>query len=287
MYKKGNEEARPNLYSYSALVNAYAKSRDPEAAQKAEDVLFGMYEAYRKGNKDLKPNTKLVTAVIDCWQRSGRRDAGEKAEALLNWLLNAYAETHDEDFLPNEYTFASTIAAWSKSRKLGKALRARLVLNRMIDLHESGQLSACPNTHCFTAVINSCAYCENDVIEKRNALRIAIATYKDLGKLDYGDPNEVTFSTLLAALRNLLPESKERTSAMSTVFRSAAEDGRVDDLVVRRVQSALTKDELIELFSSDIVTEKGQVKTDLIPNEWRRNLVLSQGTRSPRENRRP
>jgi hypothetical protein len=28
----------------------------------------------------------------------------------------------------------------------------------MIDMYEAGTLSACPNEHCYTAVINSCKF---------------------------------------------------------------------------------------------------------------------------------
>ena len=37
----------------------------------------------------------------------------------------------------------------------------------MIKLHESGIISASPNIFSYTAVINSCAFCENDELEKR------------------------------------------------------------------------------------------------------------------------
>lgn len=275
LYECGHAAAGPNLFSYVILINTYGRcSRDPSASQKAENTLFEMYRKYKAGNDDLKPNIQLVTTVIDCWQKSGRRDAGERAEALLDWTLNLYNEKQDEAIRPNEFTFAATISAWGRSRKLGKAARARRILTKMIDLHESGALITCPNTHCYTAVINSCAYCENDVSEKREALRIAIATYKELTASKYGVPSEVTFSTLLTALRNLLPKGKERSSAVQTVFKSAAKDGRVDDLVVRRLQSALTTEELRDLFSStDVVSRNGQIRISQLPNEWRANIA--------------
>jgi hypothetical protein len=137
--------------------------------------------------------------------------------------------------------FISTavISAWGKSRSIGKSVKSRRVLNKMIDLHESGRLSACPNTVCYTAVINSCAYCENDDMDKRNALRIAIGTYKDLEKSNYGSPNQVTYSNLLTALRNLLPWSPKRSVAIQDLFESAAKNGYVDQIVVQRVKCTL------------------------------------------------
>ena len=264
-YEAGNEECRPNLYCYVNLINTYVRSRDANCAQRAEDILIRMYNEYKKGNSELKPNTQLFTLVIDCWWKSGAHNAEEKAEALLNWMIE-----QDGYLMPNEFTFSAVIAAWGRSRRFGKALRAYKILKRMIELHECGKISALPTTPCYTAVINSCAYCENEEVEKQNALKIAISTYKELRKSGHAHPNAVTFVTLLTALRNLLPRGKERSSAIQTVFKDAAKDGCVDDLVLRRVQSALTTEELRALFST-AVQQDGNVCIDLLPNKWRRN----------------
>jgi len=264
-FKAGNEECRPNLYCYVNLIKSYVKSRDIGSAQKAEDTLFHLYKEYKKGNSELKPNTQLVTSVMECWRKSGARDAGEKAEALLNWMIE-----QDGDLMPNEFTFASAIGAWARSLKLGKALRAHKILKRMVELRECGKLSVRPNEICYTSVINSCAHCVNDEVEKKHALKIAVATYKELTKSDHARPNSVTYATLLTALRNLLPQGKERSSAVQTVFMNAAKDGHVNDLVLRRVQSALTTEELHQIFSN-AVRQDGNVRIDLLPNDWRRN----------------
>jgi hypothetical protein len=112
----------------------------------------------------------------------------------------------------------------------------------MIELHDRGELRAKPNTICFTAVINSCAYCENDDVGKREALRIAIATYKDLEKSG-NKANNVTYLSLLTAIRNLLPGSPKRDLAVKDVFISAANNGYVDDLVLQRAKCKLKKAE--------------------------------------------
>ena len=118
------------------------------------------------------------------------------------------------------------------------------------------------------------AYCERDAAEKRTSLEIAIFTYKELVKSNYGNPNEVTFATFLTALRNLLPKSKERSAAVRSVFETAANDGRVNNLVLRRVQSALTSKELHEMFPGAI-SEHGEVQLKQLPKEWRRNVNSS------------
>jgi hypothetical protein len=107
MHEAGNSKARPNLFSFVALINTIVRSGQEGAAEKAETILYEMYAEYRNGNKAVKPNTKLVTSVIDCWQRSGEREAGERAETLLNWLIDVYKSDGDESLRPNEFTFTS------------------------------------------------------------------------------------------------------------------------------------------------------------------------------------
>jgi hypothetical protein len=107
MFESGNEEARPNLFSFVTLVNCITKSGGSGAAERAESIIFEMHEQYKNGNTDVKPNTQLVSSVIDSWQKSGGRDAGERAEALLNWLIGVYKEEGDEELRPNEFSFTS------------------------------------------------------------------------------------------------------------------------------------------------------------------------------------
>jgi len=270
-YEAGNEEARPNLFSLVTLINSITKSGRKGAAERAENILFEMYEEFKNGKIGVKPDTQLVSSVIDCWQKSGDRDAGERAEALLNWLIHIYEETGDEELRPNQFSFTSAIAAWAKTRKFGKAIRARAILSRMLKMHKSGAITATPNTHCYTAVINSCAYCENDALEKRGALQIAVETYKELLNSDYGRPNQVTFSTVITALRNLSPVSEKRAEAIQNVFRRCAQDGQVAEFVLLRLQSALNADQLREVVGDAALSSDGSVDIDQIPDEWKRN----------------
>lgn len=155
IYGRGHAPAKPNLVTYVTMINAYAKARDAQAAHKAQALLFQMYEEYKQGRNEVMPNAKITTAVIEAWQKSGLRDAGNHAEDLLEWLIQAYMEHKEPSLRPNEYSFATAISAWGKSRKVGKATRARHLLNRMKELYKAGVLLSPPNAHCYTAVRNS------------------------------------------------------------------------------------------------------------------------------------
>ena len=127
-----------------------------------------------------------------------------------------------------------------------------------------------------------CAYCENDEIEKKDALRIAISTFKELAKSNYATPNHVTFVTLLTALRNLMPHCDERDLAVETIFKAAAKGGWVDELLVRRMESVLATDKLHEIFSSAAIKSDGTVRFEQLPTEWRRKVTQPSRSRRSR-----
>jgi hypothetical protein len=148
----------------------------------------------------------------------------------------------------------------------------------MSKMFDSGQIKAHPNTHCYTAVINSCAYTENDAVEKREALQIAVATYKELCASERAKPNGITFSTMITALRNLLPASEKRSAALETIFKKCIEEGEVAELVVRRLQSATSPEQFTALVGENVISRDGKVNLEQIPHAWKRNAVGKEAT---------
>ena len=302
MYKSGNKDAQPNFVSFVTLIDAIVKSGERGAAQRAEDVLRQMYIQYEDGNADVKPNARLITSVMECWARSGARNAGEKAEALLHWMISAYASEDDASYKPNEIAFNAgkndrlnlprcvavacltfscfglAINAWSESRVFGKGYRAKTVLQKMIEMYEADTSRAKPNTFVYTAVLNSCAYAIGDDAEKADAMQIATTTFDELCNSRYGKPNHVTYAAYLTACRNLLPAGGTRAASMTSVFQKCCEDGQVNDLIIRRLESALTKEQLRELYQS-VGLEGGQdMELSQLPAEWKQNVQERKST---------
>lgn len=316
MYESSNEDARPNHVSFANVVDAIVKSGEPGAAQRAQDVIFRMYEEYRNGNEDVKPQARLVVSVMDCYVKSGARGAADKAEALLNWILDVYANEDDIRYRANAVAFNTgenrqcvyacvrrdyslrtrpfvsapipAINAWAKSRTFGKHQGARSILDKMIHLYEAGTSQARPNEFTFTSVINACAYAVGDNAEKASALQIATATFYELRDSDYGEPNDITYVAYLTAIRNLLPECDEkRYETIAKTFRTCCEQGQVTELVLRRVESSLSVDQLKELYESMAVNVAQPVEIESVPADWRRNVVERQQRKDSRGQRRP
>jgi len=112
MYESGNDEARPNLHPYVNLIDSYVKSGGPDAAEKAEALLFEMSNQYKEGNVSVKPNAQLASSVVACWSKSGIPDAGKRAEAVLDWLVDTYEKDGDEALRPSKFIFTNGKYTW-------------------------------------------------------------------------------------------------------------------------------------------------------------------------------
>ena len=61
---RGDTNLKPNTYTYNAVINSLAKSKEPGAAQRAERVLQNMVNKYNTGGtSDMKATTINFNAV--------------------------------------------------------------------------------------------------------------------------------------------------------------------------------------------------------------------------------
>ena len=283
---------QPNLHALTILIRACQAEKTADAAHLAQDALERFYRLpVPNDGPDVKEelhgemdetipttgiNTQVVTSVLDCWQKSGDREAGPKAQALLEWLVQEYQTTRNPHLQPNAYTFSATIGAWARSRKFGKAAHASQLLTWMQELYNDGVVAEPPNVYCYTGVINSCAYSEKDVAETKRALDICVATYQQMPAA----PTHITYAAVLTALRNLVPPSAKRTAVVRNVFGDAARRGQVCDLVLQRLQSVVTAQEVHAVLASaaadsgdaDNDDSSHSVSLQNIPDYWKRNV---------------
>lgn len=168
----------------------------------------------------------------------------------------------------------TVINAWARSRVIGKSQRAKTVLQKMIDMYEAGTSRARPNVFTYTAVLNACAFAVRDNAEKARALQVFMTTFDELCSSDYAEPNHVTYVVYLTALRNLLPDSDERrVPLLSKVFCKCCEDGQVSELTLRRLESALTPEQVREVYRSAGFEGTSPLPIGQVPSEWRQIVV--------------
>ena len=144
----------------------------------------------------------------------------------------------------------------------------------MQTLYDSKAIAASPNTHCYTSVINSCAFCINDESEKRESIKIALATYKESERSPskHGKPNQVTYGAMLTALSRLLPPSAERTAVIGSIFKRCCAAGYTDGSVIKKLKSMLTESDFRDVCPESIISVGGSIRMDEVPAKWRRKI---------------
>lgn len=300
-YESGNNRnAKPNAITYSTLMNAWIKDGSPKNAERVLDHLESSFRNNGKDNKingqyvyqniemkPVRPNTIHITQIMDAWSKSGVANAGEKATSLLTRLESLHRDyANDETMKPNALTYTATINAWAKSRQFHKGKKARETLHRMIQAYKGGNRDAKPNVFAFTSVLNACAFTIGDVYEKKEALEIASATFRDLiASPEYGFPNHITYITFLRVCSNLIPEeSSNRISTIASVFQKCCQDGQVNDSVLRLLENILLPEELNKLVGPCKMDSNGNWKVCSIPKEWKHNVRDTKKRLSKRTN---
>jgi hypothetical protein len=80
-YLDGNDSAKPNVISFSAVLDAWSKSRSRDAPQRAEAILECMAQLHSSGGLDTKPNIVSYNSEIDCWAKSSHKQGGSRCGA--------------------------------------------------------------------------------------------------------------------------------------------------------------------------------------------------------------
>ena len=137
---------RPDVITMSTLATAWAKSRLPEAAIKAEAILKYM------AAQGLQPNTIVYNAVLHAMAISFRLDKAARSETIIEQMKQQYAA--GEDCKPDVYTYQALILAWSRTPVKGSLQKAENVLQYLFEESKAGNRYLAPNVHCFSCKYN-------------------------------------------------------------------------------------------------------------------------------------
>ena len=95
--------APPDVVTFTSVIDIWAKSGDPEAADRAEGVLSKMDGIAR-------PNVKTYTATIQAYARSQDRDKAKRAQELLQCMKRDFTKGN-QDAEPNIYVYNAVLNA--------------------------------------------------------------------------------------------------------------------------------------------------------------------------------
>jgi len=86
----------PNAIAATAVIDAWAKSSDEEAARHAERILDEMDQLYQEGNKRMRPDFVAYYAVMSAWAKSPKEGSANRAEATLRRMIKDHTAGNED-----------------------------------------------------------------------------------------------------------------------------------------------------------------------------------------------
>ena len=152
MMQSGN--LRPNFYTYTALLHAWANAGNPHEAAR---VLQQILRDYEEGNfgSDAIVSTAIFNGVLNAWLRSHRPDAAEKAEDGLRSMYSLAASRRFGLQGPDLISFSTVIKAYSFSDHPERARRAMDLFEHVRSLYNrTGNPAIQPDLRLFADLIH-------------------------------------------------------------------------------------------------------------------------------------
>jgi len=248
---------RPDVVAFTKVISAWARSRRPDAPDRAEALLSRMIDiANDEGREDVRPNTFTYNALINAFARRGLVAKAEEylskmqevstnvdADCITyNSVINAYASSRkakkeggqralelfeemksDESIKPDSVTYGSVIKCLTNAGGKANAEKAEELLNELEELYENSDgadESLAPNTIIYNSVLNAWSTVRGG-IGRAEAILDRMEELHGAGNGDVS-PDAFTFSSLIKAWTAAASSGKGRRKA-------AGSGGGVDD----------------------------------------------------------
>ena len=166
-YDDDGGDLKPDSRSWNAVINAVARSRDPDCADRARSLLDEMGRLYDMGDSDLVPDALTFGAVINAYANSGEAGASDRAAQLLLHMESLHQMGYD-GARPTTFVYNSCMNAFAKdpltggggggTTSLDRAARAEQLLDSMEKRYdEMGVVGVMPDCISYGTVINAYA----------------------------------------------------------------------------------------------------------------------------------
>ena len=146
---------RPNSFTYTSIIDTYAKCGDYNSAMTIFKLQLDEYQ--HQGNLEAKPTLVTFNTMIDACSKSrskpkrNEKDAVDMAEQFLATVQDWYAR-NELDTPGDVYTYSGVINCWNKSQRPDAPRRALAILQAMLDnYHQSTTTTTTTNSEENTA----------------------------------------------------------------------------------------------------------------------------------------
>ncbi|KAG7370267.1 PPR: pentatricopeptide repeat domain containing protein [Nitzschia inconspicua] len=211
---------QPSRFTYTALMSAFAKAGDPE---RSYEILHDMISAWDEGNiPELQPDTVAFSSVMDGWAKVASVDRPGAATEAMKLFMEM--KRRGPPCQPNSQTYTSLITVMAKCGTEETCLRARDLLQEMEVLYErdddgggGGGETIRPTRIHYNAVLN--AYAKSPFADKAVRAEMLLNTMKDHERYDC-HPDTISYNSLLEACSNAFGDPATKANAVLIALRS-------------------------------------------------------------------
>ena len=212
LFDKSNE-FKPVNSLYNICIDAWAKSKDPNAISKCQRLFDRMNTLSNDLNEpSLCPDTVSYTTLINALATSQMNDAPYIAENLIQQMK-------EKEISPNLYTYSALVKCWSNSNLPQAAHKAVKILMYLKKYSDDGNYTLRPNSQIFTSVLNCIA---NSAMSDAGTRAEEILDLMDSLNQENLKPNEYTYTSVLKAwTKSGSPEAPQKAIEMLNRMESS------------------------------------------------------------------
>jgi hypothetical protein len=268
----GIQSAGPDTQCFNIVMSGWLKSGDVASERRIRQIFEYMDECYQTSEQtDIRPDAStyniVITSIAPVVKK--RLDVGgaRRADEILARLEEGYLHSGKSKALrPDTIIYNQVIDYWAKTQTVeGHFLKARNILDRQVIMNKVHGVRKCrPDITSYTSVIGACASTNGPKDDKRHAFNTAHSTFMECCKLEYAQPNDVTYGLMFKAVGRLLSDNEEKDRYSWTLFKLCTDDGMLGEMAYNRLCETVTKEQLQDLTG-------GCGFIDL-PVEWKCNV---------------
>eukprot|EP00547_Thalassionema_nitzschioides_P018420 CAMPEP_0194235172 /NCGR_PEP_ID=MMETSP0158-20130606/2741_1 /TAXON_ID=33649 /ORGANISM="Thalassionema nitzschioides, Strain L26-B" /LENGTH=942 /DNA_ID=CAMNT_0038968577 /DNA_START=70 /DNA_END=2895 /DNA_ORIENTATION=- len=252
LFLDGKLKEYPYPSSFTAVFQAWSLRREISSIERGLKLLDLTKELNDAGAEKI-PNIAIYNALFGMMAKSMNNDDGFEAEKILRTVPNA-----------NAILWNRIIQVWGYSKHPGKAVEAQRCL---LEMQAAGVQ---PDVISFNSVLNAAAHTHlnGDPESKEDALKIALNIFDELKNCDYITPDHVTYGCIMKCYRLLTEPSQERSETIRMVLEQCKQGGKVGELCLRELYSALTPEDFEKYIgvSAEEYSEKRHVPSLVLRN---------------------
>jgi hypothetical protein len=218
-----------------AAIPRWARRNDPQAAERAEEILERLIQEALVGNPHMTPNAtstdteeaeaalplsvSIFNSAMDAYGKIGRPDGVQRILRRMDHLRKT--DVRFRRLLPDAFSMSILATAWAKSQSPDAALKAEGILQYM----ELNGLS--PNTVTYNAILNAVAVGNraDSALRAEDIVRRMKQRHEENG--DDCDPDVYSYQSLIQAWsRTLLPGAPQRAEQILRFLDDESEQNK-------------------------------------------------------------